>query len=165
MIVEIFKQIDGYPNYLISNLGNIKSLANGKERILKPFVDSKGRYLQITLCNNGERKKYLVHRLVALAFLPVAEGKNVVNHKDGNPQNNNVSNLEWCTTQENVHDSYKVMGPLRHFSKAKLISPDGYEMFFDSISAAQRYVVEHRLDVSPSSLRAYGRSKGYRLET
>lgn len=65
------------------------------------------RELTYTLNNRGyysvgiRRKTYMVHRLVALAFLPNLEGKPVVNHIDGNKCNNHVNNLEWCTVQEN----------------------------------------------------------------
>jgi hypothetical protein len=55
-------------------------------------------------------KKYLVHRLVALAFLPNPESKSDVNHIDGARNNNSLSNLDWCTSSENKVHSIEVLG-------------------------------------------------------
>lgn len=91
---EIWKDIPGYEGiYQISNLGHLK--------ILNPRRHSQG-YQVVTLTNdeNGT-KPFLVHRLVAEAFLPNPENLPYVNHKDENPQNNRVENLEWCTPQFN----------------------------------------------------------------
>ena len=89
-------------NYAISNTGKIKNITNG--RILKPYVKKNG-YLQIDLFLNKKRKKYYLHRIVALAFIPNPESKPEVNHSDGDKNNNNVSNLEWHTRLENVNHS------------------------------------------------------------
>lgn len=61
----------------------------------------KGTYLHVTLYKNNERRKMDVHRLVALMLVPNPDNKPEVNHIDGNPFNNNVDNLEWCTRSEN----------------------------------------------------------------
>ena len=109
--MEIFKEIEGYEGlYAVSNYGHIKSLPrkifnhkgfwNREERIIKPEKDSKG-YLRVSFCVNGKSHTFKVHRLVAQAFIPNPECKPQVNHIDGNKQNNNVENLEWCTNQEN----------------------------------------------------------------
>ena len=99
-----WKDIPGYEGlYQVSNLGEIKSLNyrnTGKEKIIKPRKN-KGGYLRVVLCKNGKQKDFLVHRLVAIAFIPNHNNYNQVNHKDENPSNNNVNNLEWCTSKYN----------------------------------------------------------------
>lgn len=52
-------------------------------------------------------KSFLVHRLVAFAFIPEIEGKISINHKDGNPKNNHVDNLEWCNHLENNRHAFE----------------------------------------------------------
>lgn len=101
--MEIFKEIEGYENYQISNLGNVKSLnykRTGKDKILKPIKDKKG-YLMVNLCKQAKSKTYKIHRLVAQAFLPNQNNLPQVNHKDEDKQNNAASNLEWCTNKYN----------------------------------------------------------------
>ena len=65
---EMWKKIENYNDYEISNLGNIKSLKNGIQKILKPSKSSSG-YLQIVLCKNGKTKCHFIHKLVAKAFI------------------------------------------------------------------------------------------------
>lgn len=67
---------------------------------------SKG-YRRVLLSKNGVKKHFLVHRLIAETFIPKADDRNYVNHKDGNKLNNCVSNLEWCTRSENQIHAYK----------------------------------------------------------
>lgn len=113
--MEIWKNIDGFENlYKISTYGRIKSLGNGKstnsttkqERILKTNYSSTG-YEKAKLFKNGKRHYFSIHRLVALNFLSNDLNKKEVNHKDGNKQNNNVSNLEWVTASENQLHAFK----------------------------------------------------------
>ena len=102
-MIEVFKDVPGYEElYQVSNLGNVKSLITGK--ILSPGINTCG-YLHVILCKNGKQKYYLIHRLVAQAFIPNPDNYPEVNHKDKNRQNNCVDNLEWCTTQYNVEYS------------------------------------------------------------
>jgi len=98
---EIWKPVVGYEGlYEISNLGKVKSLKYGKERILKPR-NNKG-YLEVDLPKDGKHKSYKVHRLVAQAFIPNDDlFKTEINHIDENKENNNVNNLEWCNRQYN----------------------------------------------------------------
>jgi hypothetical protein len=65
-------------------------------------------YKQVNFKLNGKLKKYSVHRLVALAFIPNPDNKPEVNHIDGNPSNNHISNLEWVTASENLLHAYRI---------------------------------------------------------
>jgi len=101
--MEVWKDVIGYDEmYQVSNYGNVKSFKYGKERILKPGVSSTGYYIvSLSVNNTGHTKK--VHQLVAMAFLNHTPCglRLVVNHKDFNKLNNNLSNLEIVTNREN----------------------------------------------------------------
>ena len=101
-----WRAIDGFPNYMVSNTGEIKSLnynKTGKEKILIPHKLSNG-YLGINLYDDNKRSCYLlIHRLVAQAFLPNPNGYRIINHKDENRSNNSVNNLEWCSYKYNLN--------------------------------------------------------------
>lgn len=102
---EIWKDIEGYEGkYEVSNLGNVRSLnyrGTGGIKLLKQGT-TRG-YKLTCLYKNGKGKQYWVHRLVAIAFIPNPNNLPVVNHKDENPSNNNVNNLEWCTQEYNIN--------------------------------------------------------------
>lgn len=101
---EIWKDIRGYEGtYQISNCGRVKSLCRRRrkeDKILKALLNSRD-YLQVNLYKNGKMFRYLIHRLVAEAFIPNPNKLPCINHKDENKQNNYVNNLEWCTYQYN----------------------------------------------------------------
>lgn len=101
---EIWKDIEGYEGrYQVSNYGRAKSLI-GNEKILKPGRGS-GRnfkYRTIRLYKDTVGITKTLHRIVAKTFIPNPENKPQINHKDANPSNNCVTNLEWCTGFENM---------------------------------------------------------------
>lgn len=86
--------------YQVSNTGKIKSLKYKK--ILKPSFDKNG-YASLNLCKNGKISHRTIHRLVAETFITNTNNYPCVNHKDENPKNNNVENLEWCTYKYNMN--------------------------------------------------------------
>lgn len=116
---ELWKDIEGYEGlYQISNLGRIKSLRywNGHnfkfgEKILKVTTqktNSNSNYARgvIRLFKDKVGKDFKVHRLVAKAFIPNPNNYEVINHIDGNPLNNKVENLEWCTQKHNMQQAF-----------------------------------------------------------
>lgn len=119
---ETWKDVPGYEGiYEVSTRGQVKTVPGkvtirrirGHEqvrhwngRILKQKTDKNG-YKRVTLWRNKCGKDYLVHRLVCLAFIPNPKRLPDVNHKDGNPSNNNLTNLEWITPRGNLIHAFK----------------------------------------------------------
>ena len=103
--MEMWKTIEGFENYKVSNLGNIKITANSfsrKEKNLKPLKTKKG-YFRVGLYKNKKCHFKSIHRLVAKCFIDNPENKKQVNHIDGDKSNNAVNNLEWCSYRENMN--------------------------------------------------------------
>lgn len=147
---EKIVEIKNHHEYYITSYGKIFSIKQGKIRQLKPFLDSKKNYRMIRLDN----KKYLLHRLVAMNFIPNPYKLPEVNHKDKNKQNCKVNNLEWCTRKDNLYDSYKTMSPVRNYKCCKLYKGDILIDRFESILAAARYAKE-KYNASYSSMHKY----------
>ena len=104
MTEEIWKDIAGYEClYKISNLGRVKSLNYLRKGIEKERIPNKNNsgYLIVGLHKNGKIKQFLIHRLVAEAFIENVNDLPQVNHKDENKLNNCVENLEWCSAKYN----------------------------------------------------------------
>ena len=105
--MENWKVIREYPRYSISDKGRVKNNVSGN--IISQRQATNG-YMRVNV-RTGKTKyekpiTLAVHRLVAEHFLPKIEGKNYVNHKDCDKTNNELSNLEWCTAQENSMHAY-----------------------------------------------------------
>lgn len=107
----IWRDVVGYETkYEVSNTGLVRSKdrmdSAGRNRIkgqvIKQASDKLG-YKRLNLCESGKPKQWLVHRLVAEAFIDNSENLPCVNHKDENPSNNNAENLEWCTHRYNMN--------------------------------------------------------------
>lgn len=92
-------------NGLIKNVPRVYKMKDGRNRTIKgqymAFMTDKDGYKRLGLRKNGTQKKFYVHRLVAMAFIPNPEEKPQVNHIDGVKDNNFYKNLEWCTNKEN----------------------------------------------------------------
>lgn len=117
--IEVWKDIKGYEGqYQVSNLGNVRSLNynhTGQIRLLKQ-VPTKTGYLRVNLGSNKINRS--VHRLVAEAFLPNPNNLPCINHKDCNPQNNIVDNIEWCTVTYNYFFADRVKKVAKANSKS-----------------------------------------------
>lgn len=117
--MEIWKDVVGYENiYEVSDIGRIRTKENKvtyttkhgerkwKQRILKQKTSKDGNK-RVILWKDGKEETWLVHRLVAFAFLEQPNnGENIVNHIDGDKTNNIVENLEWCTSKENNNHAF-----------------------------------------------------------
>lgn len=114
----IWMPIPGYHNYYeISQEGTVRGLnrviqsGTGQIRTIKgQIIKPKNNglnYQFVTLCRDGRTRNHYVHRLVATTFLPNVKNLTHVNHSDGNPQNNDISNLEWVNHRDNVKHAYR----------------------------------------------------------
>ena len=110
-----FREKIGYSKYLIFDDGNIYSKVSHKN--LKPIKKSTGYYAVNLYDDNGNRKMFFIHQLVAEAFLPNLNHYTDINHKDENKANNAVENLEWCTQKHNVQEARRYN--LREYIKGK----------------------------------------------
>ena len=116
------RPIFDFPDYDVSEFGTVYSWKSGERVPLKQKVDIDG-YKTVGLYEDGVCKRIKVHRLVANAFLDKTDGKNCVNHIDGNKWNNSKTNLEWCTRSENSKHASEngllVYGSKQRLGKAK----------------------------------------------
>jgi hypothetical protein len=110
---EEFRDIEGFEGeYQISNYGRVYSLISKK--FLKFGKVGGGGYSQVSLYKEDKKKNYYVHRLVANAFIPNPLNLPQVNHKDENPSNNHVFNLEWCDASYNINYGSHTERMLQH---------------------------------------------------
>ena len=113
--MELWKEIEGFPGYMVSNLGRVKSLNyshTGREQILKPSLHKNG-YTSVELWKQGIGKRIRTHKIVCLAFLPNPERKATIDHINRNRQDNRLENLRWATGSEqqlNRNHSLGVLG-------------------------------------------------------
>ncbi|MDU6360109.1 MAG: NUMOD4 motif-containing HNH endonuclease [Clostridiales bacterium] len=109
--MEIWKDIEGYEGlYQISSFGRVKSIERiddnnhlVREKILKQ-QNNKFGYCTVGLYKNKQQKKFMVHRLVAQAFIPNVDNKSDVDHINTIRDDNRVDNLRWCTRKENINN-------------------------------------------------------------
>jgi len=110
---EIWKPVENFPGYEISNLGNVRSYKRRYwlkdfPRILQPETDKDG-YRRVLLCRQKERIHFFIHHLVLEAFIgPRPSDYYISNHKDGIKANNKYSNLEWTTPSENMKHAFRL---------------------------------------------------------
>ena len=138
---EIWKPVAGYEDlYEVSNLGRVRRKA---WQIVKGKAE-KGEYRRVKLCKDGEEKQFLVHRLVAEAFVPNPNSLTIVNHKDERPSNNRADNLEWCTYKHNSNwGTRNERISSRSANVSSVIATDiatGEETVYRSISEAAKSV-------------------------
>ena len=177
--VETWKEIEGYEGaYEVSTFGRVRSLdreyykcySDGKMqltkhrgRILKLRLNDKGYYV-VTIVYNHTVKTLLINRLVAKAFLPNPYNLPEVNHKDENPKNNHVDNLEWCDRLYNIRYGTGIerrMKPLRR--KIEQLTKDGRHVAYHLgvreiclVTGMDRRSIQRCLHNKPKFKTAYG---------
>ena len=158
----MWKTVEGTNGMIeVSNDGRFRSLLSGTPRVLKTQKDTKG-YHRLRATINREKMSFKLHREVAKAFIPNPDGLPQVNHKDGNKDNNCISNLEWVSNKENAHhaiknglwdtvingarkENEKRQRPIRGYYSGENQS---YSKYFKSISEAERIIgSRHIVDV------------------
>ena len=158
------RPIQGFPGYCAREDGNIISYKYKTPYVMSISIHPKNGYANVKLCENNVTYTRLVHRLIAEAFIPNPYNLPEVNHKNKIRYDNRVSNLEWCTRLENLYDSYDTMGPTRNFIECFLIDPSGKIVgVFQSKLEASRFARDN-YGCSESSLRKYGKTKGFLLQ-
>lgn len=156
--MEVWKKINEFPNYYISNKGNIRKGVNGKN--LKTFV--RNGYMSINLYNENECKQKYVHRLVGEAFIENPNNYPQINHKDENRCNNNVSNLEWCTCKYNINYGERTQKMLNsRTGPRKSIKVQVNNIVFDALYKAAKHIgvgsqlLKQKLDKNVKNLNGY----------
>jgi len=93
----------------VTREGQVYRIRDGVRRAAKQTgVGRDKKYKIVTWYKNGKQRHEYVHRLIAAAFCPNPEDKPIINHIDGNPENNRAENLEWCTYSENIQHAYRI---------------------------------------------------------
>lgn len=154
---EEWRPVVGYEGYYeVSDLGRVRNLGfdieyilNGKKvvkhvypKFLSPTLGNNGYFTVFLVC--GEKKeRLLVHRLVAMAFLPNPEDKRTINHKNGVKTDNIVENLEWATDMENIRHAFDT--GLNKHRKPVLQIKDGVAIAeYKSAREAAKAVIKER---------------------
>ena len=165
---ELWKEVEGFSGYYVSNIGRIKSFQLSKDgKILKTPVDKRG-YKQVNLTRNGEHHHLKVHRLVAIAFIDNPDNKPFVNHMDEDKTNNSVGNLDWVTPIENVQWGTAIQRQIntqRKTSKFRkpilAVDEQGKQFLFSSIRECAREIPISYASIHKVLQGNYASSRGY----
>lgn len=138
--------------YLISTEGEVISLQRGKPYKIKYQTDISGNYFRACL---GD-KHYLVHRLVAITFIPNPDDLPEVNHIDGDKHNNKASNLEWVTRQQNIQHAFDTgLNPMPKGTlngRATLSDEDVLNIYNELLSGKQSATIARDYNLTPTTI-------------
>ncbi len=150
---EIWKFIEGYENYQVSNKGNVKNVITNQ--ILKQCYNGRGYKHVMLYDSNHKGKTILVHRLVAKAFIPNPQNLPEVNHIDENKINNCVDNLEWLTCKDNInHGTHNVRVGINNPNRKPIysVNKDGEVIYYHSANEAAKYYKDRDIEMCPSGI-------------
>lgn len=174
----MWKAIEGTNGMIeVSDDGRMRSLLRGKPYVLKTQPDKKG-YHRLRITINREKMSFKLHREVAKAFIPNPDNLPQVNHIDGNKDNNAVSNLEWCTNQQNAHHAIdnglwdSVFKGAKRANEAQRKAIIGfyagentcYSRRFDSVGEAERYLNSRHISDVLKGKRSHVKGWTFRYE-
>lgn len=179
---EVWKDVVGYEErYAVSSFGRVvgystlsrfgSKICYRKPHLMKQTAKCRPPYyLSVSLTTNGQRKCFLVHRLVASAFIPNPKQLPCVNHKDEVSTNNSIDNLEWCTQQYNcnygTHNARmaKTMSETAYQKRQVVqLSLDGqFIATYNSIKEAADCLRIHRSSISVCCRNKVRYGKGYK---
>lgn len=145
--------IKGYLHHYVDEQGHIYSDMSGKLKEMATFSGKNSSYRMIKIQENGIKSTFLVHRLVAEAFIPNPNGYSEINHIDYDKTNNNVDNLEWCTRLYNIHHSLQNSSPVKNHRNCVLYKGETEIGSFESVLSAAKYADENFHSVNLASLK------------
>lgn len=160
---EIWKDIVGYEGtYQVSNKGRVKNILPKNGKLLSTYSNNRG-YIGVHLYKNSKCKNFLVHRLVAQAFIENPLNLPQVNHKDEDKNNNCVDNLEWCTNTYNRHYGTSLQRMKKSKGKHVLqYTLDGkFVAEYDSIIDVERKFGFDHSSICKCCLGKYSQHKGF----
>ena len=165
MAKDTWVMIDGFPFYEVSNEGHVRTI---QHTIIRkngaPFTvrakellgsDNGSGYLRVYLYKDGIKKREYIHRLVASAFIENPNNAPFINHKDNDPTNNAVENIEWCTHEENMAWMRKQGRDKRTNAWLNNLHKS-QEKYYKPITATSITTGEVRMFVSVNSTKKYG---------
>lgn len=141
---ERWKRVPDYNDYKISSHGRVKSYKSSESKILTTTTNH--AYPKIGLCNQNGRKHFMVHVLVAKAFIPNLDSLPFIDHIDGDKYNANVTNLRWCTASQNMTYS----GITRKKFTTAVIQKDMFGNEINAYESVKEAAIDN--DISPSSI-------------
>lgn len=151
---EIWKVINDFPNYLISNYGRVKRINSRYDKFIDKYLPISLNgfgYYTISLHKGHKTFRKAIHKLVAEHFVPNPNNYPIINHKDENKFNNKFDNLEWCNIGYNVlYSNNNIKAANQRKTAIKFIDNKGNEYIYDSIVDCAR---NHNLDASSISKR------------
>lgn len=157
--MEEYKKIQGFDNYSISNLGNVRN--NKTKRILKQYEKRNG-YMQVQM--GRKTIPQYIHRLVAKAFIENKDNKKQVDHINGNKADNRVENIRWVSASENAY-AYGYKERIENKKKKiKAIYIDGTIKIFNSRNETAQYFKCNKSQIQYNKIYKKGNKKDWKFE-